>query len=314
MQLSWQTGHVIDKSAKSMWSDILGVICREKAIIVFHAQSSLPYLFVAIAVGFIFGKKHVYVYDIHDLNEYGKKGSIRSRIRWAIFYCLERIVAMLNVRLLTVSRGLSLIYYRRLRKSVSVVYNVSVHGVEGEGDFLNSMDSDCKTIIYFGLLKEDRVNLDAVEKLLATGRFSSFDVRGIQSPYASIGFKNRVSQMISNGCLKVGARYEAHDLSFLRAYKFSWLCFESPAINIRYCMPNKLFQSLESGLRCIISENMREVDIVFGRGCMKYQDCINGTTTRLCQFLPQDRYEIRERIKQLQVKSRSKFLRACGFA
>ena len=81
---------------KLEWKNLFSVAFRmgEKDCMVFHAQSSLPYLLLAFLVKNIFFLKGRYVYDIHDYHELSPKTKILSRefFRYIVFFVFEYII------------------------------------------------------------------------------------------------------------------------------------------------------------------------------------------------------------------------------
>ncbi len=239
---------------------------RECISMVFHAQSSLPYLFFALILLRLFDcTTHVAIaYDIHDFHE-KPTGNI-SRIaffvslaRYCFLFVLEKAALRLNcVRSFTVSAGLATLIARRYDCSPPAVVH-SVHRVIPALVPLSlRARSARKNIVFFGT----RFRIP----------YALFDQFVDSDLFLDIYSTDATTQLMAEcygGALPTKIRYKGgyspSNLNFLRAYSHLVLyCPTDKAVNLKIALPNKFFQAIAYGLRVIVSDNFHEV-IEFSR-------------------------------------------------
>jgi len=238
----------------------LFMICRnlnKNDVIVFHAQSSLPYLiFASIAKKMLnFGGR--YVYDIHDLHEYTKTISKDGRaiFRHIVLLVFEAIVFKIkNIKKITVSDGLSTIMRKRYScEIIDVVYNVSVSELNAKIDFSLKKKNN---IVFFGT--KERLPIKALKKLSSQNIVVDIYGRGIDDLWIE-----EVAG-VPKEYVNVHGEYNPNDLRFLTNYKASIIFSpDDLSINFRHSLPNKLFQSLNAGHTVLVSENFFEMIQLF---------------------------------------------------
>ena len=113
-------------------------------------------------------------------------------------------------------------------------------------------------MVYFGQINEERLPVEYIEKIVQRGfaidLFGSFES-------ASEAYKDYIAKNIS---VEYRGEFNAAEIqSKLVQYKYSLICIESERSNIRFCCPNKLFQSLSVGVPCIVSNCLKEIIIRF---------------------------------------------------
>jgi hypothetical protein len=240
---------------------------NREAVFVFHQQQKLPSLVISFLFSQLFGKGHVFVYDMHDLSEFNSRMSFLGRANCRFSMALERLVCLLDVRIVTVSRGLQSTFIKKndYRKDVFLVYNID----QEQSNYIQkkTFDIDPMRIVYFGQIKEDRIDLRIFESLIEAGY--SIDLYG-KFKLGDDRFKNSILMLISrNGGCYLGP-YSPDDTNFLRGYGGCIMYYDSDLLNIRYCMPNKLFQSLSNGLVCLVSDLLLEAISEFEEyGCVQ---------------------------------------------
>lgn len=265
MQLDWLDARVMDNSgdAGTIWlgyGALFRLLSRRECdLLIFHMQSSLPYLFFALLVASLVGSACRFVYDIHDLNELPRQGRLYLKLRYGAFVFLEFLVFRLSrVGLMTVSKGLSRVYFRRYGRSPAVVYNIPKPGEQGR----SVGDSNRQGVVYFGLIDKVRIPLEVLEEVAASNTVISVYgiVRETDPAYLDV-----FNGLVKRGLVAFKGPYSPSDLGFLYGYAWSLLLFEEGELNIRYCLPNKLFQSLSAGVPCLCSPGLFEVGTVFKR-------------------------------------------------
>lgn len=258
MQLRWDRGLVVDQgSFLSLVWQIIRIIKFETApVFVFHMQSSLPLLVATRVLLLLMGKTTRLVYDIHDLLERPRDRSRYRYLRYVILYGLEALTFRWNVRILTVSRGLSRIYYLRYQRSPVVVYNIPRMAA-------TKLQTQKKRsgVVYFGQISAARLSIKTLEEIAI--KFGEIHVHGVFSKGVDPEYMRDLRRMVDKQQVVLHGRYDPDDLSFLDKYNVSLMLFSKGRNNIRFCMPNKLFQSLARGVPCMISESLREVQLSF---------------------------------------------------
>lgn len=239
-------------------------------IYVFHQHAMLVNLiFFYIRCVFLSNKQRPeIIFDIHDLNELKGKGTFRNHVYCAFHSTTEKIVFMLpELRFMTVSRGLSKLLFIKYGKSAFVNPNIC----QPINTWSESVSEKKITnrVVYFGQLNASRLPLKTIEKLESKG--FSVDVFGVFKGHESVKYQAELEKRYPS-CYK--GEYRADNIQkLISLYKFSILSIDSTKLNIRYCLPNKLFQSLSVGLPCIISPNLREINIRFkGQGIISMNE------------------------------------------
>lgn len=263
MERTWDEGDVMDLSENSAhklgYVELFRIVrSRRYDIFLFHMQSSLPYLFWSLICRFFLGGDIRFVYDIHDINIKPKLYFNYVGFRYYIFYILEFFAFLFCDSVMTVSKGLSKLYFQRYRKSPGVVYNIPIFS--NPLPFTNSDKQG--GMVYFGLINSVRLPGYLLEAIQLANVV--LDVYGIVDDPDPI-FLTKLQCLERNGFLRFKGTYSPKNLMFLQAYTLSVLIFDSDSLNIRYCLPNKLFQSAALGLNCLVSDNLREIVLRLGK-------------------------------------------------
>ena len=251
---------------------------------------------------------------MHDLNERPFGGSHRALFRYQFFYFLEYLVAQLGIEVITVSKGLSRIFFRRFGVSPKVVYNVAFEVDSDRGHRHADLGlSDRTGVVYFGLIKPDRIPLRWVGEVCSSQEAGVLDVYGRTPKGDFTAYIKELDQLAAQTSLRLCGPYKPEAMGFLEKYRYSWLCFDSDRLNIRYCMPNKLFQSLSAGLCCVISDRLVEARTLFGDACVSYRDFLQICEGKLES--PADKIDWKDvevRMQKVAERSRAVFLNVCG--
>lgn len=260
MQRGWDDGEVMDLALSSRhplnYSELWGVVkAGQYQSLIFHMQSSLPYFVFAWFCRALTGRPLVLVYDIHDINERPESLASYMGFRFLCFYILEWFAIKASDSVLTVSRGLAKVYYRRYSRSLVVVRNIPEEPVADEGGLRQGL-------VYFGLINSVRLPGYLFEALELSG--CCLNVYG-RVDELDPGFIARLETAEARGLVKLHGTYSPDSLDFLKGYSRSLMIFEEGQANIRFCLPNKLYQSAAYGLGCLVSENLREVILHYGR-------------------------------------------------
>lgn len=314
MQLSWVPGCVLDRADSDLMLSVFRVLRQKSGVMVFHGQSTLPYLLISWIFIRLANRKFSFVYDMHDLNERPLLGVLSSVLRYRIFYFCEFLLVKARVPIITVSKGLSRIFYKRFGCSPKVVYNVAFE-VEQDGLARGEVVAarERAGLVYFGLLKPDRVPLSLAREIFQVEENGVFDLYGRVPKGNFSKYASELEELVSQTSLRLCGPYKPEAMGFLEKYRYSWLCFESDRLNIRYCMPNKLFQSLSAGLCCVISDCLVEARTLFGDACVSYRDFL-----RICEGTlesPADKIDWKDvdaRMQKVAERSRAVFLEVCS--
>lgn len=223
-------------------------------VMIFHAQSGLPYLLFAKLVSVLYKKKPLFIYDIHDLHEKNETSpqSIRSNLRYAVLGLLEFLVFRLpSIRKITVSNGLAQIMASKyLCDPPVVVRNISIQPKDQIWPIAERLSD---AVVFFG--KVDRFPWEALRELQRENIKLHIYGSGMTEESVEKIFKTQKLQGVS-----FLGEYDPLDLSFLNKYRVLLLIAPSDlSLNFRHSLPNKLFQAIANGLTVVVSENFREM-------------------------------------------------------
>lgn len=286
----------------------------EKICWIFHAQSSLIYLYFLVMLRLIFRARNFeVVYDVHDLNEWPEEKNFRSSLRYLVLYFLEFFASRFRIAITTVSKGLARIYFKRFRRSPSVIYNVTFEvNRENIYELNEKFNNDRRDIVYFGLVEPERLPVSLVQDFLNNDKTSNFDIYGRAPKGVAINYIEHLLKFVANDRMRFLGPYKPSAMGFLKKYRFSWMCFESDRLNIRYCMPNKLFQSLSAGLCCVVSDSLIEARALFGDACLSYHDFITMSENNDYSLVNEIIWsEVDDRLKRVAYFSRDTFIKVC---
>ena len=230
-------------------------------VIVFHAQSSLPYLLVSYVFKKITGRKISLIYDIHDLHEWESSYRIiaRSGLRFFILGFLEKIVFSIEeIRKITVSNGLAILMANKYKKSLPVV----VRNTSGEVEEVEYLDREKNAVLFFGI--KERAPIGLLGKLNSAGVEVHLYGRGMTGDWLKGIFGN------NHKGVKVFGEYDPKKMGFLNNYKVLILYPNDNKLNYKYSMPNKLFQAIDHGLCVVVSDYFEEILQTFQKatGCI----------------------------------------------
>ncbi len=224
-------------------------------VLVFHAQSSLPYLLFCKFVCILFFKNSSLVYDMHDLHELGNERSIYSRVRYFILLWLEYIVFKIDsIKKITVSNGLSEVVSVKYRaEKPRVVYNCSFEIV----DNIKPVSERGNNVLFFGT--QERFPLGLLDVLQDNNMKLDFYGRGV-----SYEWLRKINKNYDERLVNIYGEYSPDSLSFVSDYKVALNFFpKNDSLNFKYSLPNKLFQAIAMGATVVVSENFNEMIELF---------------------------------------------------
>ena len=252
---SLKDGVDIDLTFFNLLKLILALKGRRRSSLVFHAQSSLPYLFFVKFLLFFVDVVNVrIVYDIHDFHErpHVKRlwGWFRySVVRYSVLLFLEWLVLHCrSIKVMAVSGGLSQIVSEQYKCRPPAVV-MSAPRLEVETIALDF--SEEFSVVYFGMRKHAPPT-ELVKQFVALG--IPFHLYGRDIPEGFYDLED------PRGVVKYFGEYNPKDLSFLKKYKCLVLHKqEANSLNYRVALPNKMFQAISFGLCFILSSNFEEM-------------------------------------------------------
>ena len=257
-QIKLDGGEVLDEM-KLLDPVVLYALFKKSSegdVFVFHQQSSLINLALCFSLN-IFMKKVILVYDIHDILEFSNRPRMKDKVSFVVFSVLEGFFFKSRVNILTVSDGLSRIFYLKYNRSPKVFYNIPQVSISLNDEFDASYNGSC---VYFGLINELRLPIDLLE-FFKKNRLV-LDVYGIF--FTNQQYQDVFNDFVREKVIRYLGEYEPDNIvNIVSKYTFSIIYIPDERVNIRFCLPNKLFQSLFSGVRCVISNNLSEVKLKF---------------------------------------------------
>ncbi len=233
--------------------EVFKAVLQEKELtLIFHQQRSLLLLLVIYILAFVFRRDARFVYDVHDLLEKKPGSRLLLKVSYYVDFLLENLVFRLNITAMTVSRGLERELRGRYGKPAYVVYNInnSEARVTADGKVREK-------VVYFGQLKKDRLPLSDLKVLSENGY--AIDIYGFYPFGVSRDWKANLEEVVKSSGGRIYGEYSVFDMEFLADYQYSLMLYPSKLLNFMYCMPNKLFQSLNYGLTCLVSDNLKEI-------------------------------------------------------
>jgi glycosyltransferase involved in cell wall biosynthesis len=224
-----------------------------------HQHSSL----LITCLWLLFSQKPV-VFDPHDMHihDENRRGlQVRSK-RW-----LEQFVIRWSRAVAVVSDGMRTFYQTNYPdKPIYLLPNLPTLNHDSPGNIPDGhkvfplMDSakDMIKLVYAGLIKPERLPLEVIKTIGGSKRPITLDIFG----FSSTGYDAVISRYIQeerfhNVSLQ-GPYNESDVIERIRPYHYFVLPFQIVDENIRYCMPNKIYQALAAGLP-IIASNMVEI-------------------------------------------------------
>lgn len=229
------------------------MLASDTTALIFHQQNNLANMLIAVVMRKIISGNQRIIYDMHDLLEFPSNRLTPKKITFfLIAWVLERLTFAIRIPIMTVSPEISEIIKKKCNQTVRTVMNMtSLRPIlrPERRDAPNNKN----TIVYFGVINEERLNFDDIRKVIDDG--FSLDVFGtFSTEKAEQDFHNFAS---SNKNVRYLGPYNGQDIhKSLDGYTLSWMAFKSHRQNIHYCLPNKLFQSLSAGIPCIVDNSM----------------------------------------------------------
>ncbi|MBY5954874.1 hypothetical protein [Marinobacter nauticus] len=231
---------------------------KDNKTFVFHAQSSLPFLFTCRIFLFFFRLSNVnLVYDVHDFHERKKDGGFFRQLRYywfryEILRCLERFaVRSPKVSVITVSGGLAKMISESYGCPIPKVV-MSAHGMPIETCKVAEHSTREFEAVYFGIA-EHAPPIDVVQELICNGISLHIYGRGMSEGFYPV--EEKYAHLIS-----YLGEYDPADLSFLMKYRYLILYKpEVLSVNYKVALPNKMFQGMAAGLFFVISPNFEEM-------------------------------------------------------
>lgn len=243
-------------------------ISGSQTAFIFHQQVSLPSLLSVYIINLFRQERHVLVYDVHDALHLEKQHS-----GWQLnLYCfLESIVFLVNVRVLTVSPGISALLQSEYKKapfvvcslSSSLLSRVQLH-IANKTTSTNSTNHClpfAPSVIYFGVIDTDRLDLNTIAELVNRGY--SFSLMGRFASSVSKSWQDELLSLVRKSCGTIGSMYSPDKLDFLLDYNYLLLSYGSQSSNYHHALPNKLFQALSYHLTVIVDESMSDIISIF---------------------------------------------------
>lgn len=266
--------------------------------IVFHQQASLVAMLITLIFRFFLRSKNKIVYDMHDLVIFDYAG-FYMRLRACFIFLLERMVMFSNVKVITVSYGLSKVIKQRYNKQALVVYNFP-QNYKGKSSFNKEIGLNSVMPCYFGIIEDKRIPLKIFEKVSILTH-KQVDIYGYISPVSKFSFDG-INFLSFKGC------FNPKDMEFLKDYNLLVFVTDKQLnLNYKYCMPNKVFQAVENGLDLLVSDFFEEIISTFNDAIEPHfiASEVNGVKYLSCT-------KVLERLDDLFLISERNFLSIVG--
>lgn len=237
----------------SLFKVVLGL--NEDDVLIFHAQSSLPYLLFSKLICFLFFKKNILIYDIHDLHEHSNYRSVYAKFRYHVLLWFEFFACKIkSIRKMTVSNGLSKTISSKYKvEEPVIVYNCSVEAF----NHIKPLEDRSENILFFGT--KERFPVDLLDVIKDSNMKLSFYGRGVS--YEWLG---KINKRYDKSIVNIYGEYSPDKLNFVGDYKISLNFFPgNNSLNFKYSLPNKLFQAIAMGTTVVVSKNFHEMIELF---------------------------------------------------
>ena len=259
-QISIDKGMVLEKQ-KLISFELISLVLKEPSlkVLVFHQQSNLINLCLVLVLIFITKKNVNVIYDMHDLNELRSPITVKKIIRYRVNAVLERVVCRKVNKTITVSDGLSNIIDELYGISSAVFYNIPKNFAMAQ----SFERKKSNRAVYFGMIYEERLPISLLKEMVSHGFVIDIYGKFSNDHKYNIKFESFIKKSQS---VAYCGQYTSEDIVEKLAgglYKYSLMYFDSEYDNFRYCLPNKLFQSLEAGLISLTSSNLIELNGLF---------------------------------------------------
>ncbi len=276
---------------------------NEGDVFIFHQHAMLINLMIFYFFTKIINRKSdvLIIFDIHDLNEMKYNYTLKGYVYYILLALLEFIVFKLDVKFMTVSNGLSKILYKTYGVVVPSVYNIPLIKCHQSSTSIVNKKQNKPKLVYFGQINQNRLPIEVINGFLAN---SKLDVYGYFSG-ESEEYLAEFNSLKEHENFRFFGKYKPNDVSFLlKNYDFSVVILNDKRLNIRYCMPNKLFQSLSCDVPVIASNNLFEISLSFSS---------SGYVISVNDYLAQktnnkNRDELNIKLSELYEKSKRNFM------
>jgi glycosyltransferase involved in cell wall biosynthesis len=202
------------------------------------------------------------IFDPHDMHIHNlSPRTLQIKVkRWLESFIVQRASAVL-----VVSSGIQSIYQRKY-PGISVYLLPNLPAFNNDLSIFNASTDNPQTgsmnniirLVYAGLIKPDRLPLELFKTIGQSHKPVTLDVLG----FSPTNYDEIVARYIQaegfNNIVFRGPYNEVDIIKRLRPYHYFILPFEITTDNIRYCMPNKIYQALAACLP-IIASNMVEI-------------------------------------------------------
>ncbi|NWK62071.1 hypothetical protein HYI12_05645 [Acinetobacter sp. SwsAc3] len=266
--------------------------------IIFHQQATLVVMIFAAFLNLFLKNKNNIIYDMHDLVIFDYAG-LYMKLRACLIFILEKFAMLFNIQVMTVSYGLAKIIKQRYNKEALVVYNFP-QNYKTKSFLKKRPELYSLKPCYFGIIDEKRIPLKIFEKISKITERKA-DIYGYISPVSKFSFQDI-------DFLSYKGRFNPKDMSFLEDYNLLVFVTDRDLnLNYKYCMPNKLFQAVESGLDVLVSEFFEEIVFTFKDAVVSHfiASEVNGVKYLSCN-------KVLERLDDLFLISERNFLSIVG--
>lgn len=276
MQCYWYSNSIVlhkgrrpAKGIKVFKLTLLGVVKAAIAgrnVFVVHEQGALWYLWVARIISFLAKNKNVFVFDIHDILERvtWRKVGFYYFIKNRVNLILERLTLRDSaIRLVTVSAGLSNLYYLRCGRMPSVVRNVpSPIDLKDNGSIRKDINNLKEPFVYFGFASRFPFKLLPIVDALGERIFYYGPNIGDSKNFVdSMRLDSEFHELLNSHrdlIVERGEFVQEELKGILGRHRFLLICDNENTDNIKWSLPNKIFQALAAGLKVVACGNFEE--------------------------------------------------------
>lgn len=219
-----------------------------------HDVTALPIAYIIAKL-----KRVPFIYDSHELWSQSHHAS-NSKILLAIIKFMERFFAKRANHIITVSKSIQ-IYMQSYFKNenVALIRNIPSYTHEGKYDIFReeySLDEKHKIFLYQGLISQSRgvgLIVKTAISLVKKEPLARFFFLG-DGPYLETLKEMVAKEALEDKIFILGTVPQSQLLKYTKSADIGIHAIHNSCLNHDYCLPNKLFEYIHSGLVLVMTD------------------------------------------------------------